>query len=179
MPGKTSDSGSAAAAFARPDTAEELVDAELAVRGPGGRLHVTEVGRAHLARGNASLRVGGIDAFRAQHLALAARDIDGPGGRDGVTIDEGESPLAWLARRKGRNGRALIELHQLAAGERLRAEFTRAQLMPRVTANWQAAVSRGARGADGAAGGGPTEVLVGHGAAFAVRAGSAKSQSGT
>jgi hypothetical protein len=36
---------------------------------------------------------------------------------------------------------------QLAAGERLRAEFTRAQLMPRVSANWSAPVAEGPRGA--------------------------------
>ena len=53
-------------------------------------------------------------------------------------MDEAESPLAWLARRKGRDGRALIEPVQLLAGERLRAEFTRAQLMPRITSNWSA-----------------------------------------
>ena len=30
----------------------------------------------------------------------------------------------------------MIESHQLQAGERLRAEFTRAHLMPRTTSNW-------------------------------------------
>jgi hypothetical protein len=140
--------------------ADELVGAELAERGCDGRLAVTAIGRAHFARRNAALRGGDIDGFRAQHLALAARDIEGPGGREGVMVDEGESPLAWLARRKGRNGRPLIELHQLAAGERLRAEFTRAQLMPRVTSNWQAAVSRGARGAVGGGAAAMTDIVV-------------------
>ena len=51
-------------------------------------------------------------------------------------MDAAESPLVWLARRKGRDGRALIEPVQLQAGERLRADFTRAQMMPRITANW-------------------------------------------
>jgi hypothetical protein len=87
-----------------------------------------------------------VDRFRAQHLVLARRDIEGPDGRQSVTIDESESPLAWLARRKGRDGRPLIEPVQLLAGERLRAEFTRAQLMPRITANWSAAVSDGRHG---------------------------------
>jgi hypothetical protein len=36
---------------------------------------------------------------------------------------------------------------QHLAGERLRAEFTRAQLMPRITSNWSAAVADGPRGA--------------------------------
>jgi len=92
-----------------------------------------------------------IDPFLDQHLAVARRTVDGPYGPQGAMVDEGESPLAWLVRRKGRNGRPLIEPHQFAAGERLRAEFTRAQMMPRVTANWQAAVASSARGAPGAA----------------------------
>jgi hypothetical protein len=88
-----------------------------------------------------------IDRFRAQHLDVSRRHVEGIGT---VTVDDAESPLIWLARRKGRDGRALIEPIQLMAGERLRAEFTRAQLMPRVTANWNAAVADGARGASAA-----------------------------
>ncbi len=61
-------------------------------------------------------------------------------------VDEAESPLAWLARRKGRDGRALIEPVQLQAGERLRAEFTRAHMMPRITSNWSASVATGPPG---------------------------------
>jgi hypothetical protein len=89
----------------------------------------------------------GIDPFRAQHLSLAQRTIRGDAGVASVTVDEAESPLAWLARRKGRDGRALIEPVQHLAGERLRAEFTRAQLMPRTTSNWSASVATGPRGA--------------------------------
>ena len=91
----------------------------------------------------------GIDRHRAQHLSLARARIDDGFGPADVTVDEAESPLAWLARRKGRNGRALIEPLQLLAGERLRAEFTRAQLMPRITSNWSAAVADRRRGVSG------------------------------
>jgi hypothetical protein len=86
-----------------------------------------------------------IDAFRAQHLALASRDIETVTGVAAVTIDENESPLTWLARRKGRDGAPLISTVQLEAGERLRADFTRAQLMPHTTSNWSAAVASGRR----------------------------------
>jgi hypothetical protein len=92
-----------------------------------------------------------VDRFRAQHLALARRDIQTAAGRTTVTVDENESPLTWLARRKGRNGAALIDAVQLEAGERLRADFTRAQLMPRTTSNWNAAVASGRRSAGGGA----------------------------
>jgi hypothetical protein len=91
----------------------------------------------------------GIERHRARHLALGRARIDDGFGAHDVTVDEAESPLAWLARRKGRGGRALIEPVQLVAGERLRAEFTRAQLMPRITANWSAAVADGRRGVSG------------------------------
>jgi len=87
-----------------------------------------------------------IDRFRGQHMALGERQIETESGRHRVTVDESESPLAWLARRRGRNGRALIEPHQLQAGERLRAEFTCAHLMPRTTSNWASPISTGRRG---------------------------------
>jgi hypothetical protein len=48
-----------------------------------------------------------------------------------------ESPLAWLRRRRGKDGAALISEAQFLAGERLRADFTFAQLGPRVTASWE------------------------------------------
>jgi len=76
-----------------------------------------------------------VDRFRGRHLSLTQRQIATELGRSNVTVDEAESPLTWLARRRGRSGRALIEAHQLQAGERLRADFTRANLMPRTTSN--------------------------------------------
>ena len=56
-------------------------------------------------------------------------------------LNDSESPLAWLAKRK------LVTPAEFAAGERLRSDLTAAQAMPRVTANWSTSVSRGARGA--------------------------------
>lgn len=80
-----------------------------------------------------------IGRYRAQHLSLA--DIVGPEIGPGAKFDEAESPLVWLARRRGTDGRALIEAHQLQAGERLRNDFTLAQMMPRTTSNWHASVA--------------------------------------
>jgi hypothetical protein len=89
---------------------------------------------------------GEIDRFRAQHLSVVRGRLDTPEGAVDVTMDELESPLAWLARRKGRNGQPLIEPVQFQAGERLRADFTRANLTPRVTSSWDPSVSLGRRG---------------------------------
>jgi hypothetical protein len=100
-----------------------------------------------------------IGAFRGQHLALAKQVIETEFGRANVVIDEAESPLVWLARRRGRDGRALIEPHQLQAGERLRADFTRACLMPRTTSNWTNPIaSRAGKNGDG--GSTYTEIMI-------------------
>jgi hypothetical protein len=82
--------------------------------------------------------VGGetIDPFRAQHLDLAMRDLMTESGVAQVLVNDSESPLAWLARRKGRDGRAMIAPEQFIAGERLRADFTRGHMTPRVTSSW-------------------------------------------
>ena len=90
-----------------------------------------------------------IGTFRAQHLSLAERVINTGHGERTVTMDEGESPLAWLARRRGRDGRAMVAPHQLQAGERLRADFTRAHMMPRTTSDWSGSMSSGRRGGGG------------------------------
>ncbi|KIZ41847.1 MULTISPECIES: DUF6456 domain-containing protein [Rhodopseudomonas] len=88
-----------------------------------------------------------IDGFRARHLDLATREIMTADGVARVTVNDSESPLAWLARRKGRDGRSLITPNQFAAGERLRADFTRGNLSPRVTSNWGAPTGRSGAGA--------------------------------
>jgi hypothetical protein len=90
-----------------------------------------------------------VDRFRAQHLVLAQRQVLTDDGRTNVVVDETESPLSWLASRRGRDGRALIEAHQLEAGERLRADFTRANLMPRITSDWSNPSSVGRRARSG------------------------------
>ncbi|MBI1205082.1 MAG: DNA replication protein [Rhodopseudomonas sp.] len=87
-----------------------------------------------------------INRFRAQHLALGSRDVATDAGLVRVTVDEAESPLVWLARRRGRDGLPMIAVHQLQAGERLRADFTRGQLMQRTTSNWSSPTSSGGRG---------------------------------
>ena len=84
-----------------------------------------------------------VDAFRARHLALGRRQVATEHGMTAVTVDERESPLAWLARRQGNTGRALIQPHHLQAGERLRMDFSVADLMPRTTTNWDIPLSSG------------------------------------
>jgi hypothetical protein len=88
-----------------------------------------------------------VGAFRARHLDVSVRDLMTEAGVAQVLVNDSESPLAWLARRKGRDGRAMIAADQFIAGERLRADFTRAHLAPRVTSSWSGiGRTRGAAG---------------------------------
>lgn len=101
-----------------------------------------------------------VGPFRSQHVALAQRQIATEHGHTRVTVDDAESPLAWLARRRGRDGRPLIAPHQFQAGERLRADFTRANLMPRTSSNWASPIASGRRGAGGDRAGTSTETMI-------------------
>lgn len=56
-------------------------------------------------------------------------------------FDERESPLLWLHRRPGKDGRPQISDAEFAAGERFRADLTRARMLPRMTMNWDAALT--------------------------------------
>jgi hypothetical protein len=64
------------------------------------------------------------------------------GGRSvrSVTVNLAESPLGWLFSR------GLVSQRQLDAGERLRCDWERAQLAPRVTMSWDAAPIGSGRG---------------------------------
>ena len=63
---------------------------------------------------------------------------DEPGGRR-VQVNLRESPLDWL------KSRSLVDARQYEAGERLRGDYERAALGPRVTMRWDAA-PRGGKG---------------------------------
>ncbi|WP_052027110.1 DUF6456 domain-containing protein, partial [Rhodovulum sp. PH10] len=89
-----------------------------------------------------------LGALRAEKLKVVRRAHPEAGS---VLVDEAESPLAWLARRKGRDGRPLIEPAQFLAGERLRADFTFAQMTPRLSLDWTGVPSAGGGGAGGPA----------------------------
>lgn len=119
--------------------AEELVARDLAAWSAAGasgrsRLHATAEGRAFLARQRAPTQD---TRFLAQHVALETRTIEGVR----ALVDAEESPLAWLARRK------LVGEAEFEAGERLRRDLDMGAMLPRVTANWSANVTSGARSA--------------------------------
>jgi hypothetical protein len=74
---------------------------------------------------------GGIAAESVAHERVARS----------VTVNAAESPLGWLFAR------GLVSRRQYDAGERLRADWERAHLAPRVTMAWDSApVARGRGG---------------------------------
>jgi hypothetical protein len=78
---------------------------------------------------------------RSIEQGIAVERVSGSRVRS-VTMNMAESPLGWLFAR------GFVSRRQFDAGERLRADWERAQLAPRVTMSWDAApVSRGRGGA--------------------------------
>ncbi|MCP1469924.1 hypothetical protein J3E64_001611 [Sphingobium sp. OAS761] len=66
--------------------------------------------------------------------------VEGPDGRSQrVQVHLGESPLAWL------HARGHISQRQYAAGDKLREDWERAGLGPRVTMRWDGAPRTGGR----------------------------------
>lgn len=82
----------------------------------------------------------------APKRALVPRLVEVDGVVAPVMVDERESPLLWLHRRAGKDGKPQISAEQFAAGERFRADLTLAQMLPRTTMNWQAAAAPDDRG---------------------------------
>jgi hypothetical protein len=86
------------------------------------------------------------DKFRSQHVGLTTREVLIEKRKVKVHFNDAESPLLWMRRRKGRDGLPMINNEAFIAGERLRQDYTLANMTPRVTANWSNP-TRGARGA--------------------------------
>jgi hypothetical protein len=90
----------------------------------------------------------GANMTKSEARLLTERSIDqgvasssNLGTARSVTINVTESPLGWLFSR------GLVTQRQYDAGERLRSDWERAQLSPRVTMAWDAApVARGRGG---------------------------------
>jgi hypothetical protein len=78
------------------------------------------------------------EPFAAQHRLTSRRIVTDPHGIEReVEINDAESPLSWLKRRK------LIDTMQYEAGEKLRRDFTIAQLEPRLAVDLAAPIVSG------------------------------------
>jgi len=89
------------------------------------------------------------DRFQDQHRELEIVQVEA-GGEPGLAlINLAESPLGQLMRRRGADGRPFLTQAEFAAGERLRSDYTRGRIMPRLGANWEASVASGTRAQGG------------------------------
>jgi hypothetical protein len=81
-------------------------------------------------------------------IAKACRSGAAAGARTHTRTRRPEciTPIAWLGRRKDKDGQPLISEEGIVAAERLSADFWFAGMMPRVTTNWSAdAIRSGGR----------------------------------
>ena len=121
---------------ARMRVAAALVSAMCAkgwLRQENGVVIATESGRSWFAHGDG-------DPFAAQHRLLRTRLIKDNRGRERyVVVNAAESPIAWLHER------GLIGEVEFEAGERLRRDFTMAQLTPRMGVDLTAPLASGRR----------------------------------
>ncbi len=111
------------------------------------RYRITDTGRAFLKRAlleeQETRRPSGMaDAqtpFLSQHQEVGERLFANPetGEPGTVTVNLGESPIGWLARRKGPDGRPFLTPEEVDAAEKLRADFEAAQIGPSVAQDWR------------------------------------------
>ncbi len=128
-----------------------------------GVIAVDEAVLSSLAAQGLLVRASHSVALSAEGAALAVRLASSRDGVGGGKLDLGlvtvetasgpavavadlaESPLAQLVRRKGRDGKPFLGDREFQAGERLRSDYTRGRIMPRLGANWVASVTSGKR----------------------------------
>lgn len=134
-------------AMARRDVVRMMLSQELIARrhaqSRAAKYQITDMGRARLARLTGRDRAksapqDGPGAFAYQHQLDGERriadEITGKPRNQRVNI--GESPLGWLARRRGTDGAPFLTSAEIEAGERLRENFERAQIGPKIAQNW-------------------------------------------
>jgi hypothetical protein len=136
-------------------------NARATVAAAGGKVLLDAEGRGTISvnRGIlAAMMEAGMLCGQGDRISLTGRRMEGAAGREigSATVDTGdgpivvavnlaESPLGQLMRRKDRDGAPFLSRAEFDAGERLRSDYTRGQIMPRLGANWEASVSSGRR----------------------------------
>lgn len=111
------------------------------IRVENGAVRLTDAGCARNRRLTA-----GQDGHLQQHRLEETATVQLDGAPAEVVVNAAESPLFALYRRRDATGRPFLSRAEFQAGERLRADFTRGNLMPRITANWEAKVAGERRG---------------------------------
>jgi hypothetical protein len=135
------------------------------------RYRITDAGRAYLKRAlmdeQEARRPGLAEAqspFLSQHREMGERLFADPetGEPGTMAVNLGESPIGWLARRKGPDGKPFLTPEEVDAAEKLRADFEAAQIGPSVAQDWRKFLTPGDRFS-----GSPRSASPGEGAAAA------------
>ena len=124
---------------------EALVSRGWLIREPTGDYRISVAGERLLGGAKASTE----EAFGGQHRLVRRQTRPSRGGSNKPVLNEAESPLGWLRSRRDKAGEPLISESQYEAGERLRVDFTIAQLSPRITLSWDACATPGSNGRSG------------------------------
>lgn len=126
--------------------------------GDRGRIAVTAEAMAALASHGAIVRQGAAvrlarsaDSLTPPRQEPVSVTLAEPDGICAVTVNQNESPLAMLRRRKDKSGARFLTEEEFLAGERLRVDYERACIMPRLGVNWDA-IAAGPRRQSGAGG---------------------------
>ncbi|MCB1430716.1 MAG: hypothetical protein KDJ66_16575 [Nitratireductor sp.] len=119
--------------FTFPETMIAVAIRKGLVRQSPGKLSLTDIGSATLLR-----REDPSNDPASQHRIVSKRSIRTDTGFEEVSVNDLESPLSRLFLRKDRNGKTWLSAEEFAAGERIRADFERAGLSPRISASWNA-----------------------------------------
>lgn len=131
------------------------------------RYRITDTGRLYLKRALAEEQearrpAGMAEAaapFLAQHREMGERLFADPAGGEpaAMAVNLGESPIGWLARRKGADGKPFLAPEEVDAAEKLRADFEAAQIGPSVAQDWRRFLTPGDRLSGTPRGSGPGE----------------------
>lgn len=135
------------------DLVRELANRDLLIQEPAGGYRISVAGERWVLGGGATghnetgCRENG---FGDQHRLVRRPDKNSRRAAPaGPAVNETESPLGWLRSRRDKEGKPLISEAQFDAGERLRVDYTVAQMSPRVTLSWEACDTPGAGGRTG------------------------------
>jgi hypothetical protein len=123
-----------------------VAEALIAEEPADGGWRLTRKGRSHLKRLLSRCEDRPPADANASSNAAATGNRVARASRRQPELNPAESPLAWLRRRKDKDGAAMIGDAEFQAGERLRADFWFAGLTPRVTTNWSAVGGSGRAG---------------------------------
>ncbi|MDD2869817.1 DUF6456 domain-containing protein [Neomegalonema sp.] len=108
---------------------------------------VTAAGASAAARLKAEGRRGaepGASFREARRIEAEKLFPAGPGEKvEKLKVNLGESPVGWLARRKGPDGAPFLTSAEVEAAERLRVDYERGHMGARVTQDWRGFLTAG------------------------------------